>query len=77
MANYQPTMAVLGAPLYLGGDIEENYRYLCRLSIKNWYVHRFLVCSYLTMGSIHTKPSPYNFLKIVWGLPAGTEDHKN
>jgi hypothetical protein len=31
----------------------------------------------LTMGIPHTKPPPYDFLKFVWGLPAGTEDPKN
>jgi hypothetical protein len=35
------------------------------------------VLSVLTMGSLHTKPPPYDFLKFVWGLPAGTEDPKN
>ena len=32
------------------------------------------VLSVLTVESTHTKPLPYDFLKIVWGLPAGVED---
>ena len=31
----------------------------------------------LTIGSPHTKPPPYDFFKIVWGLLARTEDPKN
>jgi hypothetical protein len=29
------------------------------------------------MGSLYTKPPPYDFFKFVWGQPAGTEDPKN
>jgi hypothetical protein len=46
------------------------YRYVCCLFIE-------IVCltalSVLIMGSLHTKPPPYDFFIFVWGLPAGTE----
>ena len=38
-------MGVLGAPVYLGGDIRSIYRYLSYLSTAKWEVYRFLKCS--------------------------------
>jgi hypothetical protein len=35
------------------------------------------VLSVLTMGSPHKKAAPIRFFKIVWGMPACTEDPKN
>ena len=66
-------MGVLGAPLYPDGAIRSIYMYMSRLSMG---MVGLTVLSVLTAyGESPYRAVPIRFFKkIVWGLPAATED---